>query len=309
MNTSVNTLPSSAANTKPLWAAVGVLGVAVLALGASLVYVQSRPVDGHTALATVAPALQAAVAPTLQAASAPVARVAATESLSTHEDLVAPPPKPSVALPKPPPPKVHRPAPAAAAGPVAATTTPAPAPAPLPAPTPAPVQGAVTAGTGSGATSAPSVVTDAGVVASQPVMPVARPVCANCGTIESATPVQRKGSSSGVGTVAGGVVGAVLGNQVGKGSGRTVATILGAVGGGFAGNAIEKNVKKETVYQVRVRMEDGSVRTIEQAALPQVGAKVTVDGGVVHSADGGYSSVTAPKPPAPTPTLLGTNRS
>ena len=299
MNTSVNTLPSSAANTKPLWAAVGVLGVAVLALGASLVYVQSRPVDGHTALATVAPALQAA--------PAPVARIAATESLSTQEDLVAPPPKPSVALPKPPPPKVHRPAPAAAAGPVAATTSPASTAAPSPAPTP--VQGAVTAGTGSGATSAPSVVTDAGVVASQPVMPVARPVCANCGTIESATPVQRKGSSSGVGTVAGGVLGAVVGNQVGKGSGRTIATILGAVGGGFAGNAIEQNVKKETVYQVRVRMEDGSVRTIEQAALPQVGAKVTVDGGVVHSADGGYSSVTAPKPPAPTPTLLGTNRS
>ncbi len=307
MNTSVNTLPSTAANTKPLWAAVGVLGVAVLALGASLVYVQSRPVDGHTALATVAPALQAAVAPTLQAAPAPVARVAATESLSTQEDLVAAPPKPPVALPKPPPPKVHRPAPAGAPGPVAATTNPAPAPAPLPAP--APVQGAVSAGAGGGATSAPSVVTDTGVVASQPVVPAARPVCANCGTIESATPVQRKGSGSGVGTVAGGVVGAVLGNQVGKGSGRTVATILGAVGGGFAGNAIEKNVRKETVYQVRVRMEDGSVRTIEQAALPQVGARVTVDGGVVHSADGGYSSVTAPKPPPPAPTLQGTNRS
>ncbi len=300
MNTSVNTLPSSTANTKPLWAAVGVLGVSVLALGASLVYVQSRPVDGHTALATVAPALQAE-------APAATARIAAAESLSTQEDLVAPPPKPPVALPKPPPPKLRRPPPAAAAGPVAATTSPAPTPAPLPAP--APVQGAVTTGAGGGATSAPSVVTDAGVVASQPVVPVARPVCANCGTIESATPVQRKGSGSGIGTVAGGVLGAVLGNQVGKGGGRTVATILGAVGGGFAGNAIEKNVRKETVYQVRVRMEDGSVRTIEQAALPQVGARVTVDGGVLHSADGGYSSVTAPKPPAPVPTLQGTNRS
>lgn len=302
MNTSVNTLPSYAANTKPLWAAVGVLGVAVLALGASLVYVQSRPVDGHTALATLAPTLQAE-------APAATARIAATESLSTQEDLVAPPPKPPVAFPKPPPPKVHRPAPAAAAGPVAANTSPAPTPAPLPTPAPAPVQGAVTAGAGGGATSAPSVVTDAGVVASQPVVPVVRPVCANCGTIEAATPVQRNGSGSGVGAVAGGVVGAVLGSQVGKGGGRTVATILGAVGGGFAGNAIEKNVKKDTVYQVRVRMEDGSVRTIEQAALPQVGARVTVDGGVVHSPDGGYSSVAAPKPPPPVPTLLGTNRS
>ena len=50
MNTSTITLPASAADTKPLWAAVSVLGVAVVALGASLVYVQSRPVDGHVAL-------------------------------------------------------------------------------------------------------------------------------------------------------------------------------------------------------------------------------------------------------------------
>ncbi len=112
-----------------------------------------------------------------------------------------------------------------------------------------------------------------------PVVVAQVPVCANCGIVESVTPVERKGQASGVGAVAGGVVGGVLGNQVGQGSGSTVATVLGAIGGGYAGNAIEKNVKKTTVYQVRVRMEDGSRRTIEQSQPIAAGSKVTVDGG------------------------------
>ena len=59
MNASVQSMPSAAANTKPLWAAVGVLGFAVVAMGASLVYVQTRPVDGHMALAAItAPAIE-----------------------------------------------------------------------------------------------------------------------------------------------------------------------------------------------------------------------------------------------------------
>ncbi|MCJ0765488.1 glycine zipper 2TM domain-containing protein [Variovorax terrae] len=122
---------------------------------------------------------------------------------------------------------------------------------------------------------APTVV---GEATPAPAPAPARVVCANCGTIESVTPVEHKGSGSGLGAVAGGVLGAVVGNQVGGGTGRTVATVLGAVGGGYAGNAVEKNMKKTTAYQVQVRMEDGSVRTIEQATAPAVGARVVVDG-------------------------------
>ncbi len=112
-----------------------------------------------------------------------------------------------------------------------------------------------------------------------------RPVCTSCGTVESVTPVQRAGQTNGVGAVAGGVLGAIVGNQVGSGNGRAVATVLGAVGGGYAGNAVEKNVKKVTAYQVRVRMEDGSTRTIEQSQPASVGARVTVDGSTLRSTD------------------------
>lgn len=104
------------------------------------------------------------------------------------------------------------------------------------------------------------------------------PACTSCGVIESVAAVQRAAPTSGVGAVAGGVVGGLLGNQLGGGSGRTAMTVLGAVGGGFAGNAVEKNMKKHTVYQVHVRMNDGTQRTFEQASAPAVGSAVVVEG-------------------------------
>lgn len=47
--------------------------------------------------------------------------------------------------------------------------------------------------------------------------------------------------NSAVGTVAGAVIGGVVGNQFGKGSGNTAATIGGAILGGIAGNAIARD--------------------------------------------------------------------
>ena len=118
--------------------------------------------------------------------------------------------------------------------------------------------------------------------------PAAKPVvCADCGTVEAVTPVQRQGevngvavgdSTIGLGTVAGGVVGGLLGNQVGGGSGKTAMTVLGAAGGAFAGNQIEKNMKKVTVYQVRVRMNDGTTRNVEVSSSIPVGSRVIVEG-------------------------------
>lgn len=102
--------------------------------------------------------------------------------------------------------------------------------------------------------------------------------CANCGVIESVRAVQQKGQGSGVGAVAGGVLGGLVGNQMGKGSGKTAMTVLGAIGGGLAGNEVEKQQKAATVYEVHVRMDDGSTRTLTQSTEPAVGARVEVDG-------------------------------
>ncbi len=103
-------------------------------------------------------------------------------------------------------------------------------------------------------------------------------VCRDCGVVESVQAVTRKGQASGVGAVAGGVLGAAVGNQFGHGNGRAAMTVLGAVGGGAAGNEIEKRAKSTTVHVVKVRMDDGSLRSIEQAASARIGERVVVEG-------------------------------
>lgn len=241
--------PQSTVHAKPLWAAVGILGTAVLALGGVMVY------QGRNAV----PAAQIAVA----AAPIPASASAFTSGIprltngaptmqpglggiSAADDMVE---KPAFQNVKPAPVKKL----------VKPTLRPAVSP-------------------------APSVSVASPVPVSAPAVPAALSVCSNCGAIESVKAIQRttKADGPGIGAVAGGVAGAVLGHQVGNGNGRTVATVLGAIGGGFAGNAIEKNMKKETVYQVGVRMDDGSRRTLEVAQPPVVGSKVTVDGSTIH---------------------------
>jgi outer membrane lipoprotein SlyB len=103
-------------------------------------------------------------------------------------------------------------------------------------------------------------------------------VCADCGVVESVQAVQRKGEGSGVGAVAGGVIGGALGHQVGDGQGRTAMTVLGAIGGGFAGNEVEKRARATTVYRVRVRTDNGTLRTLDQASAPAVGQRVRIEG-------------------------------
>jgi outer membrane lipoprotein SlyB len=103
-------------------------------------------------------------------------------------------------------------------------------------------------------------------------------VCASCGTVESVSPVQQKGEGTGLGAIAGGVVGGLAGNQMGGGNGKAALTVLGAIGGGFAGNEVEKRARAVTSYDVTVRMEDGSTRTLRQAEALAVGTSVQVDG-------------------------------
>ena len=120
-----------------------------------------------------------------------------------------------------------------------------------------------------------------------PAQPSQASVCAACGTVEAVTAVQRQGQVNGValgnqtiglGTVAGGLIGGLLGNQVGGGNGKTLATVAGVAGGAFAGNTIEKNMKQVTVYDVRLRMDDGSRRNMEVSSAVAVGSKVIVEG-------------------------------
>jgi outer membrane lipoprotein SlyB len=92
------------------------------------------------------------------------------------------------------------------------------------------------------------------------------------------------GSGIGIGTIAGAVVGGVLGNQVGGGTGKTVATVAGAAGGAYAGHELEKRQQTPDGYKFTIRMDGGSYETLTQDTNPdiRVGDRVWVDNGVVR---------------------------
>jgi len=111
---------------------------------------------------------------------------------------------------------------------------------------------------------------------------VAAATCANCGVVESIEAVKVQGQTNGLGAVAGGVGGALVGNRIAGSHNRTLGGVVGAVGGGLLGNAIEKHERTSTVYDVKVRMEDGSVRTVRESTSPAVGEKVRVEADGLH---------------------------
>ena len=122
--------------------------------------------------------------------------------------------------------------------------------------------------------------------ASYPVAQAGTPVkatCYSCGTIESIREVEKAGEGSGLGMAGGALGGAVLGKQFGNGRGRDALAILGAIGGGFAGHQAEKSYRTVKSYEVMVRMEDGSLRSIPSATQPnwRAGDRVKVEGGSI----------------------------
>jgi outer membrane lipoprotein SlyB len=118
-----------------------------------------------------------------------------------------------------------------------------------------------------------------------PTPVVVAAICHECAVIEEVREVEKAGQASGVGAVGGAVVGGVLGHQVGSGRGKDLATVLGFIGGGLAGNQVEKNVKKETEYQIVVRYDDGNRGMFTQATPPSwhKGDKVRVINGAIQS--------------------------
>jgi outer membrane lipoprotein SlyB len=109
------------------------------------------------------------------------------------------------------------------------------------------------------------------VVKSKPVqVAAAEPKwCSNCGNVESVRTIKQRAEGSGLGAAGGAVIGGLLGNQIGGGTGRQLATVAGAVGGAVVGNQVEGNMKATTSYEIRVRLDDGSLRTFKQSSQPQ----------------------------------------
>lgn len=265
MNTSTSPVsaPATSASNKTLWAAIAVLGVAVLAMGATLIRIQSQPTEPRMAVlpAPSAPAETAASAPALPSLTAAPAPLVATSSkpLATHNNQANSHTSHNTALNRP------------------QTSMPNKPLAPVKQAQSTPYSGATEVFEPSASPRAVQPRNPEPAVARAPEAPL----CQDCGTVESITPVDVEGAGSGTGALAGGVLGAVVGNQVGDGNGKVLATILGAVGGGMAGNSVEKKMKKTTFYDVSVRMDDGSHRLLRQTVPAAVGSLVRVQGSSV----------------------------
>lgn len=140
-----------------------------------------------------------------------------------------------------------------------------------------------------GAPSSPAIVprrSEAARVANTaPGVATAAARCGECGVIESVRETERKGEGTGLGAVGGAVVGGIVGHQLGGGRGKDLMTVVGAVGGGLAGNQIEKNVRSAKVFEITVRLDDGSTRVVIEAKPPswRQGDRVRLINGQIHS--------------------------
>lgn len=84
--------------------------------------------------------------------------------------------------------------------------------------------------------------------------------------VESVREVRDPGEAKGVGAIAGGVTGLILGKKLGKD--KDLVTILGAAGGAIAGHQIERQARATQRWETAVRLDDGSQRTISSEVQP-----------------------------------------
>jgi outer membrane lipoprotein SlyB len=102
-----------------------------------------------------------------------------------------------------------------------------------------------------------------------------RPVvkAGHVGTVQAVREVKDPGQHTGLGPIAGGIAGAVLGDQVGgHGNTRKILTVLGAAGGAYAGREIEKQARATKHWEIDVRGDDGAQETVRSEVVPTYNA-------------------------------------
>jgi outer membrane lipoprotein SlyB len=90
--------------------------------------------------------------------------------------------------------------------------------------------------------------------------------CLDCAVVMSVSEFEVKGKGTGLGAVAGGIAGAVVGHEISDG--RDAGALVGAAGGAIAGHQIERHARTTKRYRTQIRMADGTVRAITSATQP-----------------------------------------
>jgi outer membrane lipoprotein SlyB len=86
------------------------------------------------------------------------------------------------------------------------------------------------------------------------------------GVVESIRNVVIDNGQSGVGTLGGAALGGLAGNTIGKGNGSIAGAIGGAIVGGVVGSNIEQSVNNKPGLEITVKLDNGSLVAITQAA-------------------------------------------
>ncbi|WP_407919423.1 outer membrane lipoprotein [Chitinasiproducens palmae] len=92
-------------------------------------------------------------------------------------------------------------------------------------------------------------------------------------TVESVRAVRidtSNGGTSALGAIGGGAIGAVAGSAIGGGRGSLLTGIVGGIAGALAGNAVERGMETSNGLEITVRLDNGEVRAISQAAGGEV---------------------------------------
>jgi len=86
------------------------------------------------------------------------------------------------------------------------------------------------------------------------------------GEVVAVRPVTIDGSRTGVGTVAGAIIGGAAGSEVGgDGTTNLIVGVVGAVIGGIIGNEVEREVTKGEGFEYTIRLDNGRTITVVQA--------------------------------------------
>lgn len=97
------------------------------------------------------------------------------------------------------------------------------------------------------------------------------------GVVTGVRTVQIEGER-GVGTLGGAAIGGIAGSSVGGGRGQAIMTVAGGILGGIIGAATEEGITRKDALQITVRLDSGRTVAIVQEADVQftVGDKVNV---------------------------------
>ena len=96
------------------------------------------------------------------------------------------------------------------------------------------------------------------------------------GTVIAVREVLIEGTRTGIGAVAGGVMGYVLGETVGSGSGKDIARAAGTIGGAGAGAVIEEKATQRPALEITVMLDNGQTIAIVQEVDEQFSPGDTV---------------------------------